>query len=167
MRVVLASAVTLAALPALWLVNRNDETAAPAVAAVGLDTDSAPATAASTTMPDVMGSLPPRFLTGTNGSRPQQANAPVAVGQEDGSRVGTGTATYRRDVAGPGLCLSDAVEAGLQVTVINIDNGRSILCTTQPRNDPTALPDEVVLLTTDFAQLADLTDAPINIEIRQ
>lgn len=163
---VLASVVTLAALPALWLVNREDETTAPNVAAVGLDTDSAPATAASTTMPDVMGSLPPRFLTGTNGTRPQQTNALVAVGQEDGSRVG-GTATYRRDVAGPGLCLSDAVEAGLQVTVINIDNGRSILCTTQPRNDPTALADEVVLLPTDFAQLADLTDAPINIEIRQ
>jgi hypothetical protein len=176
--VVLASAVTLAVLPAIWLINRKDDTASPNVAAVGLSADGSAAATTTTTRPDLMGSLPPRYLTGTNDSIPQPTVAPVAVGRVEGIVIGSGTATYRRDVERAGWCLTDAVEAGLDVTVVNLDNGRSIRCTTQPRSggrdqedvdeDPVVPPaDELVLLPDDFAQLADLTDAPVPIEIRQ
>ncbi len=173
----LASILTLAVLPTIWLVNRKDETVSPNVAAVGLSADAGASAATSTTLPDLMGSLPPRYLNGTAGSGPVAPVAPVAVGQADGTVVGTGTATYRRDVERAGWCLTNALEAGLVVTVVNVDNGRSLQCVTQPRQDeaPAAddesavvvTDDELVLLTTDFAQIADLTDAPVHIEIRQ
>ncbi|MGH9271051.1 MAG: hypothetical protein ACRDZ2_07240 [Ilumatobacteraceae bacterium] len=176
----LASILTLAVLPTIWLVNRADDTASPNVAAVGLSADAAASAVTSTTMPDLMGSLPPRYLNGTTGSGPLATNAPVAVGQAEQAVLGTGTATYRRDVAFPGWCLTNAYEAGLVVTIVNVNNGRSLECVTQPRDDaaPPAeedddadvvavAEDELVLLTTDFAQIADLTDAPVHIEIRQ
>lgn len=176
----LASTLTLAVLPTIWLVNRKDDTVSPNLAAVGLPAEAGSSAATSTTMPDLMGSLPPRYLNGTAGSGPAATNAPVAVGQSEQTVVGTGTATYRRDVARAGWCLTNALDAGLAVTVVNVDNGRSLQCVTQPREDETpvadddgdeapvvVLDDELVLLTTDFALIADLTDAPVHIEIRQ
>ena len=181
---VLASVLTVAVLPAIWLVNRKDDTASPNVAAVGLSAEETSSAATSTTMPDLMGSLPPRYLNGTAGPGPVATTAPVAVGQPEAVVVGTGTATYRRDVGQAGWCLTNALEAGLVVTVVNVDNGRTLQCVIQPREDQAAAAededgdqddaatvvvpdDELVLLTTDFAQIADLTDAPVHIEIRQ
>jgi len=163
----LVSVLTLGALPAIWLVNRQDERATPDAAGAAA-ADGVPAATTSTTMPDVMGTVAPRFLNGTNDSVPQATNPPVFVGEPDGTVIADGTATYRRDVSRPGVCLTNSVEAGQQVTVVNIDNGRSIACTTEARaEEEAALADEIVLLTQDFAQIADLTDAPVNIEIRQ
>jgi len=159
--------LTLGALPALLILNRQDDTAASNVAGGGLPVDSAASTT-STSEPDVMGTVAPRFLNGTNDSVPQGTNPPVFVGQPDGIVIADGTATYRRDVSRPGICLTNRVEAGQQVTVVNVDNGRSIACITEARpEEEVPDPDEIVLLTQDFAQIADLTDAPVNIEIRQ
>ena len=52
------------------------------------------------------------------------------------------------------------------ITVVNVDNGRSIECWTARR--PADAPDgELVMHPDRFRQIADLTNAPINVEIRQ
>jgi hypothetical protein len=48
--------------------------------------------------------------------------------------------------------------------VVNTSHGRSVVCTTIRSPDDA---DEVVLDTAKFAKLADLTNAPIAVEIRQ
>lgn len=179
----LASAVTLAVLPTIWLINRSDDTASPS--ATGGPSAATAAATTTTSEPDHMGSLPPRYLNGTSGSIPQPTTASVAVGREETTVIATGSATYRRDVANPGLCLTDLIERGVTVIVINTDNGRSIQCTTQPltevdvgagdegdgdgadEGELAAAVANVVLLTADFAQLADVTDAPVPVELRQ
>ncbi len=80
--------------------------------------------------------------------------------------VGTGQATYRRDV-GPGFCLFNGIPSNVVVQVVNVDNGRSVECRSRPRDDEGVPPDELVLSQEAYMQLADLTDAPVPVELRQ
>ena len=157
-------------LPAIWLANRDqDGVAAPNVAAVGLPTDdgSAASPASDTGAQDPMGRLAPRFLTGTGGSTTEGQGPTVVVGSTQDALVGTGTATYRGDVGPPGACLYNGVAMGELVTIVNVDNGRSVECWTSPRLDEGAPEDELVLTPQEFLVIADPTDAPIHVEIRQ
>jgi hypothetical protein len=51
------------------------------------------------------------------------------------------------------------------VTVVNLDNGRTAKCTAVL--GPSGADDVLVMHTELFATLADLTDAPIPVEIRR
>jgi hypothetical protein len=75
------------------------------------------------------------------------------------------TASYRSSVAGAKTCLTSELDAGLTVTVTNLDNGRSIECVTAPTSDSQTA--GVVLHTDAFSLLADLTDAPVPVEVAQ
>ena len=88
------------------------------------------------------------------------------MGSTDDALVGTGTATYRSDVGPAGACLYNGVAMGELVTIVNVDNGRSVECWTGPNLDEDAPPDELVLTPAGFLLIADLTDAPIHVEIR-
>lgn len=160
--------MTVAVLPAVWLVNRGaDDAAAPNVAVVGVPADvaSAPAPVAAGTV-DPMGQVAPAYLTDRMAGRPDGARQPVVVGPGEQAEIGVVTATYRRDVGRPGACLYNGVAMGELITVVNVDNGRSVECWTAPRLDDGAPPDEVVLSPASFAEIADPTDAPIHVEIR-
>lgn len=74
-------------------------------------------------------------------------------------------ATYRSTVPGIRSCLVRTIESGRTVTVTNLDNGRSITCVTvlAPPNQR----DDLVMHTESFQQLADLTEAPIAVEVQR
>ena len=141
----------------------------PNVAAVGL-----PAGDASTTTPgapgaaaiDPLGRVEPQFLAATPEAAQPPAEPAVAAGSADYAVVGTGQATYRRDV-GPGFCLFNGIPSNVVVQVVNVDNGRSVECRSRPRDDEGVPPDELVLSQEAYMQLADLTDAPVPVELRQ
>ena len=94
----LASALTVVALPAVWLVNQDDDGSRPNVAAVGLAAeDAAAGTAAPTTSVDPMGDVDARYLDSTPLPPPPE-HVPVAVGSTDEVVVATAQAIYRRSV---------------------------------------------------------------------
>jgi hypothetical protein len=165
-RLLVASALTVAALPAVWLANQGDEgSPRPNVAAVGAAVDDASRPTTHTSV-DPMGTVGPQFLDGTAApaDRPQ-AVAPV-VGGADGHVVATATAIFRRNVTDDHRCLFNGVPVGSRVTVVNVDNARSIQCTTvlRPMDQPQ---DELVMSAAAFAEIADPSAAPIDVEIRQ
>lgn len=164
-RLVLASALTVAALPAVWLVNRDDDaTTRPNVAAVGLAPGEA---AASTTAEpiDPMGEPAPRYLDG--GPEPASTPTPVAavVGTGEGVTLATATAIFRRSVRDTRTCVFSGVPSGSHVTVVNVSNDRSVDCwtTLRPADQPQ---DELVMSAAAFAKIADPATAPIHVEIR-
>ena len=90
----------------------------------------------------------------------------MAIGSADYTVLGAARATYRFDVS-PGYCLFNRIALDEVIEVVNVDNGRSVQCRTRPRLDGDAPPDELVLSQEGFMQLADLTDAPVPVELRQ
>ena len=81
------------------------------------------------------------------------------ISTSDDSTFGRGTNTDA------GTCLASNIATGTEITVVNLNNGRSVTCiaTRVYSTDETGL----ILFTDTFAQIADLTDAPIPVEISQ
>ena len=169
-RLVLASALTIVALPAMWLAHQDaaGTAGAPNVAAVGLPAEDASAndTGSVDTEPvDPMGSVDAGYLAGSS-LPPRAEHVEIAVGHSDDTLVDTAKAIYRRSVGRVDTCLYSGVEAGAHIRVVNVDNGRSIECWTALR-PPDAPQDELVMHPDRFSQIADLTSAPIDVEIRR
>ena len=159
-----ATVLTIAALPAVWLVNRDDPATGPNIAAVGLAAETG---ATSTTLAplDPMGEVQAKYLEGGSTVAPQ-AQVPIAVGSSESRVVATGHAVFRRSVGDPGICLFSGVAPGEKVTVVNIDNGRATTCRTRAQQ-PDASAGELVMHPDRFLQIADLMSAPVDIEVRQ
>ncbi len=172
-RLIVATAITVAALPFLWSSkqsspNRDSLAAIAPGAAPAVD----PAAVAEATAPttDIAATVP-AFAVGRPGRAPAAADDGVVtidVGAPHGDDEATGTAIYRRWKAGlteaKNPCASPLAPYGARVVVTNTDNGYNLACTnvsTKP------LPSGVVIvLDTDvFLELADLGDSPIPVEI--
>jgi hypothetical protein len=169
-RLVLASALTIVALPAIWLAHQDSAGTAstPNVAAVGLPAEDAAAADAGSvdTEPiDPMGSVDAGYLAGSS-LPPRAEHVEIAVGHSEDALVDTAKAIYRRAVGRVDTCLYSGVEAGAHIRVVNVDNGRSVDCWTALR-PPDAPPDELVMHPDAFSRIADLTSAPIDIEVRR
>lgn len=163
-RFLLATIVTLLALPALWWVNQSGESGAPNVASVGVDVggnaanpDSGASTATDESVPNE-----PVFLDGP--SRGNAGVAEIAVPAPPEREPVIGTGSYSSRVASVGQCLVRGVEPWNNVTIVNLDNNRSTTCVAAPA--PETQTTDVVLHTRAYNKLADLTDAPIPVEIR-
>ena len=165
-RLVLASALTVAALPAVWLVNREDDASVrPNVAAVGAPAVDIVESATPVTV-DPMGEVGPQFLAAAAASAaPATSTVVPVVGTGDGPIVGTGSAIFRRSVRDARTCLYSGVPGGSHVVVVNVANDRAVECWTVPRRNDQPR-DEVVLSAAGFAEIADPTAAPIHVEIR-
>ncbi|MET0458177.1 MAG: hypothetical protein ABW195_02950 [Ilumatobacteraceae bacterium] len=164
----LASALTIVALPAVWLANRDPAGTAgsrPNVAAVGLPAADGGTAAADTEPVDPMGAVEAGYLEGSS-LPPRAEHVPIEFGTSADVLVGSATAIYRRNVGRVDTCLYSGVEAGAHIRVVNADNGRSVECWTALR-PPDAPPDELVMHPDRFAEIADLTSAPIDVEIRR
>jgi hypothetical protein len=163
-RLVWASALTVAALPAVWLVNRDETATRPSVAAVGLAPGEAAASTTTETI-DPMGSVAPGFLGVAGAPRPAAPPAAPVIGSGAGVTLATATAIFRRSVSDPRTCLFSGVPAGSHVTVMNVANHRTTDCWTalRPPNQPQG---ELVMSPAAFAAIADPTTAPIHVEIR-
>ncbi len=167
-----ATALTLLALPALWLANTSQNSTAPNLAVAGLDADAAVGASnapGSATREDprdgavdseVDGEKAPVFLDGPS-SAVGAGQVEVAVPARPLIDGITAQATFRSAVR-RGTCMVPGVTGGSEVTVVNLANNRAVACTSA-----IAPGTEVVLPTSTFATIADLTDAPISVEIRR
>lgn len=163
-RLALASALTFAALPFLWLWNQREDTANPNVAAVGLPAEDAVTATGTATTIDPMGALPPLLASGENPPSDSRWAVPFAVGTAGSELLSTATATFRHAVGSPDICWYSGTANGAEVLVVNVENGRSIECVTIPH--PDGADDEIVLDPDRFVNLASFTDAPVAVEIR-
>jgi hypothetical protein len=189
-RLSLATALTLVALPALWWANQGD---GPNVATVGLDAgvvaanpglvaadepgavpappepaaEASPAAAPEPVAAAEVAPLPhsgPDLPTFMGGPVVEDRDQPViAVSAAPGDRS-TIRATFRRNVGSESACTIPGVVNGITVTVVNLSNNRTTTCTTlvAPLDDT-----EMVMHPERFATIADLTNAPIHVEIRR
>lgn len=165
-RLAWASVVTVAALPALWFVNKESDANRPNVAAVGLAADDGGAPVTTVGPIDPLGDpdVSPATIIA---APPTSATTPpqIRYGTADDALVARVDATFRRSVGDPEACWYNGVSSGDYITVLNPANGRSIECWTVLRHDDP--PHQVVLYPSAFAELARFTDAPVTVEIRQ
>lgn len=159
-RIWLLVVVTVLAAGGWWVVDRALDTDDEPVA-----DGAAPTTAPGTKLPPIepAGQSLPVFLGGPV-APPVNGVPEVAVPAAPDDPPIESTATYRSSVAGTNTCLVVGFTTGRTVTIANLDNGRTVTCVTSTA--PAGQRDAVILHTELFAQLADLTDAPIPIEIR-
>jgi hypothetical protein len=173
-RVALALAITVIAVPAAFLLNRNNEAStAPTVTVIGTvpgqqsnvgtpddvsDDTSDAANAPSAT--DAMGTTAVGFLDGTVPGRDSDP-ATIAIPRLPQSINGIGT--FTRDITNVAGCMAKDAPFSARITVTNRDNSRSVLCI---NNIGGVQSDADVVLHADaFVQIADLTDAPISVQI--
>lgn len=156
-RLVVASAITLIAVPALLLSSNNSSST--------VNTTSTLATAVSVAPAD---SEPaePAFLPENNGSQAPEIITVNVPAPPTGSNV-KGTASYIRwqgNLLGLRPCATPHALIGAIITVTNLNNGRSLECNNVSIQ---ALPgNNIILVHTDvFLAIADLIDAPIPVQI--
>lgn len=165
-RVAVAVAVTVIAVPSAFLLDRGAETEpAGATATLAGTQPAAPDPAGSTdgaaaTDADVLGTAPIGYLTGTtvpNDDDPATIAIPVVA---DSIR---GAASFSSDIDSIKRCIAKGVPFNATLTVTNLDNSQSVRCVASITGiEPTT---DVVLQTDAFLQIADLTDAPVPVQI--
>lgn len=157
--------MTLLALPALWWANQDDDTGAPTVASVGVDVGDGAAdpNEDAAGSDDVAAVDEPVFLDGP--STGNGGAADIAVPAAPSSEPITGLATYSSIISNVDKCFAKGITTGTRITVVNLDNNRSIDCVATFA--PAIQRDDLVMHTRAYLELADLTDAPIPVEMRQ
>jgi hypothetical protein len=168
-RLLLATALTVVALPALWWANQPSS-AAPNIATAGIAVDDggsaedgAAADSSVEPAPDTDGAAPV-FLDGPSG-QVGAGLSEVAIPAAPGVASITTRATFRSDLASITTCTFPGITSGTEVTILNLDNGRTATCTAVLGASGAA--DVLVMHPDLFATIADLTDAPIPVEIRR
>ena len=178
-RVALAIAVTVIAAPAAFLLNRGTGTdaVAPPITLVGTvpPADGAAAAAgpaaqaaaeAARTDPaatDALGTAPVGYLAGTT---VPVDNEPARIAIPRVKDSVKGEASFSSSIESTLRCqarISDGVPFNATLTITNLDNGRSVQCIASVGGaEPLAT---VVVAPETFAEIADLTDAPVPVEI--
>ncbi|MGD9702982.1 MAG: hypothetical protein AB7Q42_09955 [Acidimicrobiia bacterium] len=160
-RLALATVLTIVAMPFLW---SSKDTSSPgtqlAVTAASAQPEiNTPFEAAA--VPD------PAFLTGPALSLPDVITIDVASAPI--GNLLSGKASYRNWPEGLANgegrpCGTSLVPFGSRIVVTNTDNGKKIACvnvTTRPNTGDIA----IVIDTATFVELADLTDAPLSVDL--
>lgn len=177
-RFLLAAIVSLIALPALWWVNRDDPSSGPSTASVGvelggtIDGEPVDAPADPVTIDSTIGhsnlpseptviDQPPIFLDGPASAA--GGISEIAIPNADTLETIVTRATFG-DLSGTNSCLVKNIPTGQEITVINLDNNRVVTC--RASLAPATQNADLILHTTQFEMLADLTDAPIPVQIR-
>ncbi len=176
-RVALAAAITVIAVPSLFLFN-NDSAGSDGsaggtvvgtvVGAVGgsvvgarsADVSGTSRAAGDSSAGDVMGTTPVAYLDGESG---ENASDPATIAIPRPRVAIDGTASFRRDIPDVTKCQAFGVPFGSQITVTNLDNSRSVTCIASVGG--VAPKDDVVLHPDAFVEIGDLTDAPIPVSI--
>jgi len=169
-RILLATTLTILALPALWWANQSEGTSAPNIATVGVEVgtegETASTSARDTTQLDLADQLEktdPVFFDGpaSNGGGAAEIAVPAAPRQE----LITTSATFSSALSNTTLCRVPGVGHDIRITVVNLDNNRSTSCVTVLA--PAGSTADLILHTSVFSEIADLTDAPIPVEIHR
>ena len=166
-RFIAVTVLTLVALPALWWANTSEGSSAPNLAVAGIDpgvdtgatADGATAAPTATDRNDIA----PVYLEGP-ASAAGAGQSAIAVPAKPLHEGVSAKATFRSSVSN-GTCIVTGFSSGTRITVVNLANNRSVTCTAvlAPGNPA----DDVLMPTSAFAEIADLTDAPISVEIRR
>ena len=163
--------LTIIALPVIFFLTRADdgESEAGVDPATGevipADAETMDASDNGPSRPPLVASdAEPTFLDGP-AANPNPRVAEIAVPARPETPPVRLDASYRSTVAGERACLVKDLDSGLSVTVTNLDNGRSITCVTSIA--PFSQTADIVLHTDAFSLLADLTEAPITVELTQ
>lgn len=161
-RLALAIAVTVVAVPAVWLLGGDDRPndISTVVEEPTPTTDLAPNdTTDADPVEDPLGVPIPAHL------ERRVTIAPIVGGQiavPDSTDRLTGLASFDYEMEASDICHAAGAELGMFVTVVNLDNNRSTTCiATALVEAPSA---EVVLHPDRFAAIADPTDAPVKVE---
>ena len=165
-RIIAVTVLTLVALPALWWANTSENSStSPNLAVAGIDPGVDAPTAAPAQVPpdDGLDDVAPVFLEGPS-SAAGAGQAEIAIPAKPLIDGVIAKATFRGALADE-ICIVPGMTSGSRVTVVNLANNRSVSCTTMlaPGNGP----GDLVMSTNAFAGIADLTDAPISVEIRR
>lgn len=177
-RFLVAALVSLLAFPALWWFNRDDPSSGPNTASVGVDVggtldgepvdqpddavtiDSSIGRSNLPSEPTIVDE-PPIFLDGPASA--VGGVAEIAIPNADALETIITRATFG-EFSGTRSCLARTIPPGQEITVVNLDNNRSITCRVSLA--PATQTADLVLHTSQFETLADLTDAPIPVQIR-
>lgn len=165
-RVALAIAITVIAAPAAFLLNRSDPDAgslAPGVTLVGTNPPAPGATPTATGPSDTgaMGTAPVGYLSGT--TVPDQ-NEPARIAIPRVQASVRGDASFTSQIDETTRCHArHEVPFNATITITNLDNSRSVQCVASIGGPE---PDEMVVMAPEtFAEIADLTDAPVPVQI--
>ena len=165
-RIFAVTVLTLVALPALWWANTSENSStSPNLAVAGIDpgVELPTTTPAQSATDDGLDDVAPVFLEGPT-SAAGAGQAEIAIPAKPLIDNVIAMATFRSNLA-DGTCIVAGMTSGSRVTVVNLSNNRSVSCTTMLA--PGNLPGNLVMNTNAFASIADLTDAPISVEIRR
>lgn len=167
-RLAVAAAITAIAVPVVFLLGDgggDGAETATTVTVVGApqlpsaDPNAVVEVGGEAAVTDPMGTPPIGFLE--ESPNVQQDPATIAV-----PRVGqsvTGTASFRRNLRSRTLCQAKDVPFNSTLQITNLDNGRTVRCINSVGGtEPIA---DVVLHADAFLLIADLTDAPVPVEI--
>jgi hypothetical protein len=155
--------------PAAFLLGRGDDGAADepsSITLVGGQPSGTAESAAEETervapdATDVMGTAPVDAL---HSDQPVSTDDGATIAIPRMPRSVSGAATFSRNIGDASHCYAAEVTFGARITVTNLDNDQSVDCI----NDVGGTrPDEAVVLHPDaFLQIADLTDAPVPVQI--
>jgi hypothetical protein len=164
-RIAVAAAITVIAAPAAFLLDRggdDTDSGGPTtfVGTIAGDVAEAAPAATAPVATDAMGTTPVGYLDGT--AAPRDGD-PATIAIPRLPQAISGTASFRRSTSSPTACQVKGVPFNSTVTVTNLDNGRSVQCIASVGG---AEPDDDVVLHADaFVQIADLTDAPVPVQI--
>jgi hypothetical protein len=170
-RVAVALAITVIAVPAAFLLNRNgDAASAPEVTLVGtvsLNESGSDGRAAGAPEPadapaatDAMGSTGVGFLDGTV---PARNNDPATIAIPRVGEAIIGLASFNYYIVDVTACAAKDAPFNVRLTVTNLDNSRSVTCINKIGG--AQMKDDIVLHADAFLQIGDLTDAPIHVSI--
>ena len=164
-RILAATVLTLLALPALWWANTSENNStSPNLAVAGIDPGVDTPTTRPAEDPTVgLADVAPAFLEGP-ASAAGAGQSEIAIPARPLVEGVTAKATFRSGLA-DGTCIVAGITSGTTITVVNLDNNRSVRCTTVLA--PGTGSGDLVMHTSAFASIADLTDAPISVEIRR
>ncbi len=167
-RIAFAIAITVIAVPAAFLLNRGDSTDAtqPLVTPAGAVAPGAtppPTRSADPAATNALGTAPVGYLAGDT---VPASNAPARIATPRQQESVKGTASFSSEIDSTLRCqarVSGGVPFNATLTVTNLDNSHSVQCIASIGG---AEPDEDVILAPEtFAEIADLTDAPVPVEI--
>jgi hypothetical protein len=163
-RVIVACVLTLVALPALWVLNRESASSSgsPNLACVNCP----PASGGLSNAPPTTAYVPqpPLFVGGRQDSTPPVL-VHVAVPPTPNANEHLVKASFARYVDGSTHpCTTLLAPEHTVLKVLNVDNGQSVTCTNVlGMNIPAGA--DIVLHTDDFATISDLSDAPIVVRV--
>lgn len=179
-RVFVAVAVTAVAVPAAFLLGNGGSTASPTPSTNWSPVVSSPAAAAgaaelaapAATEPPTSSSAHDDSISRVLGTTPGGwAGGTVAASADDPPMIAvprprdtqTGLASFSPDIDRTTTCIIPSVPMGTEVTITNLDNSFKVKC--QVVAVAARQLTEVTMHVDAFAQIADITEAPVPVEI--